>query len=389
MFDPNNSLKGASQRMCDDYRAVLETGSTEGTKYPTVPVMQDLADVIMGRGGIKKDSPLLELCNLVFAINQTLDGRPPRHRLLSFFTEISQYTAKAPIYRQWFLDNQTRITNHFLITELGINVTYPDGQFFIYFSRMPLLNALFEFLLQMDAFSFSEEFLEKLEEIQSESASDETLTFRAVQDVSNKLSSRLHSYRKMHLNKIFLGGKFERARETFLKDRKLSVTDDGILEFWIEHVGISGFREYQPVFRHVMEFVTAFKEAELEQEFKNPLSIDEKSPEGFSIEIAAGIDADESQDNLPNQAIAQTTSAKYRVSATLEDWVSPLSILAEEPASRIKFLKNNSELKPLENIMTYGPLANEFPISMLRLDTFGKHNQVNAASMDRKICQQR
>ena len=51
-----------------------------------------------------------------------------------------------------------------------------------------------------------------------------------------------------------------------------------------------------------MEFVTAFK-AELEQEFKNPLSIDEKSPEGFSIEIAAGIDADESQDNLPNQAI--------------------------------------------------------------------------------------
>ena len=163
MFDPNNSLKGASQRMCDDYRAVLETGSTEGTKYPTVPVMQDLADVIMGRGGIKKDSPLLELCNLVFAINQTLDGRPPRHRLLSFFTEISQYTAKAPIYRQWFLDNQTRITNHFLITELGINVTYPDGQFFIYFSRMPLLNALFEFLLQMDAFSFSEEFLEKLE----------------------------------------------------------------------------------------------------------------------------------------------------------------------------------------------------------------------------------
>ena len=52
----------------------------------------------------------------------------------------------------------------------------------------------------------------------------------------------------MHLNKIFLGGKFRRARETFLKDRKLSVTDDGILEFWIEHVGISGFREYQPVF---------------------------------------------------------------------------------------------------------------------------------------------
>ena len=72
----NEALKmitgaGASGTLTADFLSVAESCASDGSpKYAKRPVMEWLAQVIVGSGGgANKDTPLFELCHLVHAVN--------------------------------------------------------------------------------------------------------------------------------------------------------------------------------------------------------------------------------------------------------------------------------------------------------------------------------
>ena len=86
---------GASGILISDFNTVRESYGRNGQpKYPASPVIAWLAKVVIGYGGgANKDTPLYELCNLIYALNflhksgNITDGR------MEFFLGAEQATA--------------------------------------------------------------------------------------------------------------------------------------------------------------------------------------------------------------------------------------------------------------------------------------------------------
>lgn len=185
---------GASGSLKADFRAVGDASTSSGRpKYAPAPVMVWLAKVIVGLGGgAHKDTPLFELCHLVRAINGLDDGTSAdeRRMLIFFGTE----PASPGAYREKI--SQLAVLSgpeegRILVTGEGLEIDYPDGAFSVRFGRLPFLSALYEFLAGMAEFSFYEEFNRLLDSLAVPDPAAGAVTFRQVQEASNKLSSIL------------------------------------------------------------------------------------------------------------------------------------------------------------------------------------------------------
>lgn len=129
----------------------------------------------------------------------------------------------------------------------------------------------------------------------------------------------------------------------------MQVDDQAILDFWRLFSEGDEFRGYRTVFDVFVTFIKSLEE----------------SQQGENIERAAVIGTDHDNFEVEPDDDAAGDDSLYG------DWQSPLNVLDEEPAARIKFFKKENERKPIEKLMFYGPYASRLPLAFLRLEAFG------------------
>ena len=350
---------GASGSLLADFKAIEDASSSDGQpKYAKTPVMAWLAKMIVGQaGGPNKDAPLFELCHLVYAVDALSNQDNKSDNRSIFF--LSADRAVPNLYRAAFESRLSAMDWRLpgmSADEKGVSLEYQadfpgdvdDGEegFEIRFGRMPFLSALFEFLLGLDGYDYYQELNELFDDL-----SGGQFDRDAVKKASNRISARLRQYRRDHLSRVQYDEKFDRIAG-FLNDRAddkaWRIDDPAILEFWLDFSESGDFKTYKLVFDSFVTFMRSLDEAGgLE-----------------TLESAASIGTDkEAHEGEPDDSAGELW--------VQGDWQSPLPFLDDEPLVDINFLKKESERKPIESLMHYGPYAVKLPLAFLRLESFG------------------
>jgi len=345
---------GASGTLISDFNTVAETrGSSGQPKYSASPILAWLAKVVVGiGGGANKDTPLYELCHLIFALNTLNDGHSRSDRRMVFFLGAEQ--AIASVYKNYFMStqqNSSNILNTISLNETNIEVHYQDEYFVISYQRMAFLSSLFEFLSSMNNFSYFETFNELFDALDPSKNETASSGMRLVQDTSNRISSILRTYRKDNLPRAQSDAKFDKLFK-FLQQRSIknhiTIEDNSVMEFWQQNSFIEEYRIYKTVFDN---FIVLMK------------SLDEQFLQKSASQASrVGVDF-ENQEVEPDDSVSQITD--------FAEWQSPFNILDEVPVSTIKFFKQKSERQPIEQLMFYGPYAHKLPLAFMRSEAFG------------------
>jgi hypothetical protein len=327
--------------LLEEFRAISETN-----RYPDHPVLVWLVRFIVGSGGgPNKDSPLFELCHLVFAVdaltgNGNLDGRT------LFFLGVER---AIPRVIRPHLDTLAIASDSCpaRLEESGIVIEYEGGPFQVKFGRMPFLIALYEFLVSMEGFTFYDELSDIFDGIAD---SARHVSVRTIKDATNNIASVLRQYRRTHMEWSANNEKFDRILP-FLQERDegndLTIDDAAILDFWTLHSHGKEFKGYKTVFD---AFVT----------FQRALQVGNRTQATQQASVM-GTDRAAGEVDLADQA--------YDLGA-FGEWTSPFQVLDEDEVKEIKFFKGAGERKPLEALMLYGPDAVRLPHAFMRLDCF-------------------
>jgi hypothetical protein len=292
---------GADGVLLEEFRALAETG-----RYPERPVLVWLARFIVGTsGGANKDSPLLELCHLVHALDALIGDGGGGGRTL-FFLGLERAVPRT--LRPHLASLATAEPSGPIRLEAdGIIIEYEDGPFQVTFGRMPFLVALYEFLASMEGFEFYEDLVGVFDAM----SDGGDVSRRAVKDATNAIASRLRRYRRAHMEWAANDEKFDRILP-FLKDRvegnRLIIDDAAIMDFWTLHSQGKKFKGYKTVFDAFITFQRALRAGDRMQ----------------AAEEAAGIGTDRAAGEVD---LADDT---YDLGA-FADWVSPLHHRWDEP----------------------------------------------------------
>ena len=244
------------------------------------------------------------------------------------------------------------------ITREGVSIRCADGLFNLGFARMPLLAALFKFLCVSIGYTA---FDDEVRVLVDSPTSDEM-----VRRAANGIERRIYAYLKDSLPSVQVQGKFQALLDHARSEGEPSeivVDDSTILEFWRRNSmneDAGNFRLFHSVFDAYMAFLSAIEFA-LDREAvvqARPIGTDGEAGE---VDIASLLD-----DGLPAGA-----------------WVSPLQILQETAADRIKFL-NNTEMMALDCLMEHGPRLHDLPWSVARAEVFRDVQSRIAQAMRRK-----
>lgn len=330
---------GAAERVVADYLAVVEGGRHAGTAAPEV-----LARIVAGVAlGPNRDSPLRELCNLLTAVDAAgFTGTEGRWEFFFGPERVSPGGLEAALRER--LDAGGWRRDGVRLGDRGVELNYPDGDFEIRFSRMPVLVALFDFFATMDegrAFSLLDDTASAL------GAASPTL--RRVGDASNALARRFRDYRHGGIEWARHEEKFDRIAG-FLGERgekgRWRIDDEAIFAFWVLHWQAKGFREYRSVFEAFVDLSTLCRAGGL------AAAADDAAPLGADCE-AGEIDVDEDD-----------------VAGDYGEWENPLPTFDDPDLKQIRFFKGASERDPLELLMRHGPEAVRFAHAFLRLESF-------------------
>ncbi|MBT3552047.1 MAG: hypothetical protein HOB64_06585, partial [Rhodospirillaceae bacterium] len=344
MDDPVSmiSRSGATGTLIAEFRALSDATDMGGApKYAPKPVLHGLARFITGAsGGPNKDSELFELCHLIAILARMAPGTDARAEFFLGITKAAASIFRATIHG--YGDPGDGIS----VDDGGVNATYGDGEFGVRYGRMPLLAALYEFLIASDGFENYQPINDVFDGLNEGAAS-----VRDIQDSANALSSIVRQYRRKHIQRSKYDDKFN-AILTFLRartvDNKIHVDDETVLDFWVSNNDAGDFRVYKTVFEGFVEFMKSF----------------EMGGRTDAVERSAVIGTDfEAHEVEPDDQAGDIFS--------LSDWQSPLAVLAEGAAADIKFFKKESEQKPIEALMQYGPYAERLAMAFLRLESFG------------------
>jgi hypothetical protein len=311
-----------------------------GPKYPP-RICRHLARIIVCRNYAK---PVLQLCHLVNAADACARRNESYERLLlgvpqatprHFRDQLSGLLAAGGWRRPGFS-----------LEAGGIATAYDDAAFLVSFSRMPLLAALLEFVVGMEGYAAIDDIFSGM--LGKPSG-------RAVGDAANAISRRIYAYLSDNLPSAQNMAKFNRIVE-FLAARsgeeEVEIEDPAILEFWLEESGDetgheSGFRTYRAVLEAFVAFARSLE-----------LAADRR---GASQAAPVGGDAEAGEIDPEDL---------YGLLDAPGQWRSPLPLLDEDPAARVKFLTKR-EKDGLWLLMEMGPLARSLPLSLLRAETFG------------------
>ena len=333
---------GADGRILAEFALIASANDASGVpRYAPRSVCEPLARYLAGRGGgANPDTPLYELCHLLRAVDAAGRGRD---RISLFF--LGQERPSANSCRQTLqaaLHNGGWSRPGFAATDAGIEIAYDDGSFSIRYGRMPFLVALYEFVLGLDDFAYAAEFSSIVEELVAAPAESASL-----RKASSALAARMRRYRRDHLSHVRHEATFDAILGFIRGDGQAAFDDETILAFWRAH-NEGDFRLYATAFDAFVNFASAMA--------ANGLASASERAQSLS---GAGEDADL---DLLNSAPDAFDS---------DDWQSPLPLLDQEPACRIRVLIQSSERRPLEPLMQFGPHALRLPLAFLRREVFG------------------
>ena len=248
----------------------------------------------------------------------------------------------------------------FSLSDNGVAIAYADGVFNVPFTRMPLLAAMFEFLVSTVPYA-------AVDDTVAEMFADASCQ-AAIGRAANTLQRHLYAFLSDHLSSAQEQDKFTAIIE-FLEDRgdgaTIEIDDDAVLAFWRDASartdGAGDFRGYRTVFEGFVDLMRSLDVAEtrLAVDHADPIGVDAESGE---IDVAA-----------VEPLIAQ-----------LGEWNSPLGILDTGPTSRIKLL-NLTELSYVTQLCDCGPLSARLPISLMRSECFGAAQARITQGLRRKL----
>jgi hypothetical protein len=330
---------GAAERAAADFRAVVD-----GERFANTPVPEKLARIVAGvASGPNRDMPLLELCHLVHAIGAAgFTGSEGRWLFFLALERVTPGTVRGHLQDRFSATGWTR--DGFDLTDAGVRIDYPDGSFEIRFSRMPVLMALFEFLVTMDNgqyFGQLDDTLESLVEAPS--------SMRTVADASNAIARRFRDYRHAAIDWARHEEKFDRIAG-FLNEHgekgRWRIDDDAIFAFWALHWNGKGFKEYRSVFEAFIDLLGLSRSGLL------AAAADDAAPLGADREAG------------------EVDFAEDAADGDYGEWENPLPVFDDEAVKSIRFFKKSSERAPLENLMRYGPEAVRLARAFIRLEAF-------------------
>lgn len=328
-----------SPELISAFRLVAETDFDGEPKFST-KICHDLAKAITCR---TYATGILELCHLVCVADRVFGGY---ERL--FWEQIA---ARGHAYRAMFQDacggeNGTGFKQSFNC----IDAVYPDGCFTITYGRMAYLGALMEFLVTTVGYAAVDDVFKGLAE--------PSLTAKSVSAQANALSRRLYDYLKDHLPTVQAQRKF-RQLIGFLEtcgEGDFAITemgDDVVMEFWCaQSLDVDGegadFKTYAAVFRAFVRLRQTLSQAS----------------DLVAMENASGIGTDREAGEVdPDTLLGLVEQA--------DEYRSPLLALLDDPASAIKFM-NKRETEAVALLCECGPAALNFPLSLMRVEVFGK-----------------
>jgi hypothetical protein len=335
-------------------KSVSDMESSQGGPKYTRRICHELEITIAGRiyGKVMR-----ELCHLM----RIADHCGGRQSYRDFFWGIE--TAQTPAFQG--LVHSAANSTLFHPTQKTVKINYPDGEFEIFYSRMPSLAAMIDFLISFLSFP-------DLDEVMAGLLSGNA-TLAATSDAANALSRRVYDELKDHLPTAQIQRK-RHALIKYLRENNVEkISDDTVLNFWIERSADQGggdFKTFESVFRTAVDLRAVIEEATGIDSFENTISIG-------SDHEAGQIDPGDLIERL------ETIDGPRRLFDELD----------EPPVKNVKFL-NNKERELLSSMIECGRLATDFPLSILRREVFGKEqsrlihiqrHKLNPAEMRKEI----
>ena len=251
--------------------------------------------------------------------------------------------AAARTFRQALLEDAGDTVR---LAEKGIVIAYPEREVTLYYSEIPFLAGVYEYICTMEGTARFDEINEALETLRATPAN-----IAAVDVATRTLATLMRGYRNTHLDHVRREARYQPIA-AFLAERDKRqdwslIDDEDILAFWLQHADDGSFREYRTVFRSWHAWVESAQAVAAEKAARsaNPIGGDRAAGE-WEIDVAS-------------------------VGETEEDWQDPLAAFEEEPLTGIKFFKAKSEREPLATLMQYGPSAIRWFRAYLRLEAFG------------------
>ncbi len=337
-----------SVNLDDALCALSQTTALDGRPKYMPRVIKTVAGFLYGHAYAQ---PLFELCHLITGLRCALGS----DYLMVFFND-------APVTSSWFRASlaDAHAGDLVSITDQGLDFNYPDKAFSVTFSRMPVLAALFEVVLGLPL-STSDDggeagggtlnplaFFDGFEL--------DGLTHRAVADLANTLARGVYGSLKDDVPSRTVAAKFQSIL-AFLNARdgdSIRPDDAGVLAFWEDQNtgdGAGDYRLYKTVADDFAAFIGTFEDWKTKRNATNAASL--------------GSDADAGE--VSPERLSADDYDRYEGGS---DWSSALAVLAEAPAQEVKFL-TKSDQDALARIDTYGPVAANLPLSLLRADVFG------------------
>jgi len=334
---------GAGDSIVEQFKTIVESERFQG-----IPIATRLSLIITGARSGKsqgnRDTPIYELCHLVNAIAAL--GYTGAAGRFEFFFGLKRVTTGNI---QQLINERSREynwpTKEHIVSDRGIKAITADGDFEIWFKRMPVLIAFFEFISGMDDVTFFAELNDLLDQV-----TDGPISTRNIKDASNKISSKLRLWRRANISWAEHEEKFDRITPFLSQnsaDGYWTIDDDIIFDFWRQNSVLDkkSIREYATVFNAFVTLLRVMRSG--------------STAEAVSSAMPLGTDFD-----------AGEIEASDDMGAVAEDWSSPLETFDHPHLKNIGFFKGESERAPIEQLMEYGPDALGLSRSFMRLESF-------------------
>lgn len=334
---------GVVDNVVEQFKMIVESERFQG-----IPIAKRLSLIVTGARSANnqgnRDTPIYELCHLAGFLNAL--GYKSAGGRFEFFLgtkRVSTSVIRQIITKRAELNHWP--TGNYCLTERGIRVEYPDGYFEIWFDRIPILIAFFEFLSGIDEVTFFSQMNDILDD-----AVDDPGSIRTIKNASNNLSSKIRAWRRSNISWSEHEEKFDRITPYLSQnssDGYWTIDDETVFEFWIQNSALEKkpIREYATVFNAFVTLLQVIRAG--------------STAEAVSTAGRLGTDFDAGEFEVADD-LALVTG----------DWSSPLEVFGHPDLKQIGFFKNESERAPMEELMNHGPDALRLSRAFLRLKSF-------------------
>ena len=336
---------GATDSVVSAFRGVVN-----GPRFAGTTVGERLAKVLTGAGGANRDAAYYELCHLS-ALAAALGYDDSNGRFI-FFLGLERVTATS--VRRLVEDRVGRsgwAREGGVVTSRGMRAEYVAETFEVWFDRVSVLMALFEFMSGIEDSTFFAEMDDLLQDMVTP-----PVTMRGIKDTANRIAARMRKWR--HGNIAW--GKHE---ERFDKMAPY-LTENGPEGHWvIDDEAIFGFWELHSntETKPIREYATVF------EAFVTLMQI---------MRAGAAAEATAKARRLGTDFEAGEVEVSNDIGSVTGEWESPLTIFDHPDLKAIRFFKAESERGPIERLMRHGPNAQRLARAFLRLEHFAPAQNV-------------